>query len=274
MRLRMLPSACAAAALVQLFLAAAAPAQTSPCDGPPADCRGMTEDKTEAAVTSPSAEAPGEPAAHAAPPEASAAPAAVPLAPLIPFAAPAAPAPGALPPALPIPVPTPHDALAVRLADADSYADAYRVLSVENGCSRFFGGPALAVHVLNGFALKLRRQNLGDELAILQTGDYTNYRDLLTGGSYRLFDEALLNTSGPFSRHAETYGRHSKRSIGRFPARSRPGRVLVLLHELGHLIRKGRTWLLPNDGDDASLSARNTRAVERQCAGELLALGE
>ncbi|HLM56566.1 MAG TPA: hypothetical protein VK422_10675 [Pyrinomonadaceae bacterium] len=270
MRLRLLPSACAAAALAQLFFAPTAPAQTRPCDSPPADCRSVTEDKTEAAVASPPAEASGEPA----PPEASAAPAAVPLAPLTPFAAPAAAAPDAVLPALPVPVPTPHDTRAVRLADEDAYEDAYRVLSRENGCSRFFGGPALAVHVLNGFALKLRRQNLGDELAIRQSGDYTNYRDLLTGGSYRLFDEALLNTSGPFSRHTEMYGRHSERSIGRFPARSRQGRVLVLLHELGHLIRHGRTWLLPNDGHDAALSARNTRAVERHCAGELLALGE
>lgn len=271
MRLGLLPSACAAAALVQLFLAPAAPAQTRPCDPPPADCRSTTEDKTEAAVTSPTVEASGEPAAHAVPPEA---PAAVPLAPLIPFAASPSHEPDAVPPALPIPVPTPFDTLAVRLADADSYQDAYRVLSKENGCSRFFGGSALAVHVLNGLALKLRRQNLGDELAIRQSGDYTNYRDLLTGGSYRLFDEALLNTSGPFSRHAEMYGRYSDRSIGRFPARSRQGRVLILLHELGHLIRRGRAWLLPNDGHDAALSARNTRAVERHCLGQLVALGE
>jgi hypothetical protein len=271
----MLAPACAAGVLVQLLLSQPAPAQTRPCDRLPADCRSVMEEKTEAAVSSPAVEASGEPAAQAATPEAAAAPRAVPLAPLIPFAAPAAPAPEAVLPALPAPVPTPFDTGAVRLADADSYQDAYHVLSKENGCSRFFGGPANAVEVLNGLALKLRRKHLGDEFAIRQTGDYTNYHNLQTGGSYRLFEEASLNTSGPFSRHAETYGRYDDRTIGRFRARSRPGRVLILLHELGHLIMARRGgWLLPNDGHDAALSARNTRAVEGHCLGELLALGE
>src|SRR3954464_2558898 len=36
------------------------------------------------------------------------------------------------------------------LADAASYSDAFRVLSYESSCSRFYGGPRLALTILNG----------------------------------------------------------------------------------------------------------------------------
>jgi len=178
-------------------------------------------------------------------------------------------------PALPMPVPTPFDTAAVKLADRDSYADAYQILSRDNSCSSFFGGPAVAVEVLNGFALRLRRKYLGDaELAIRMSGDYENYRNLRTGGAYRLFKEASLNTAGPFSRRAEIHGPERERSIGRFSARSRQGRALVLLHEMGHLVRgRGGAWLLPNDGYDVTQSERNTQTVEGRCLEQLLALG-
>jgi hypothetical protein len=178
-------------------------------------------------------------------------------------------------PALPLPVPTPFGAAAVKLADRKSYEDAYGILSRDNSCSRFFGGPAFAVEVLNSFALRLRRKHLGDgELAIRMSGDYDNYRNLRTGGAYRLFKEASLNTAGPFSRRAEVGATAREQVIGRFPARSRQGRALVLLHEMGHLIRgPGGAWLLPNDGRDAAQSARNTLAVEARCVEQLLALG-
>ncbi len=255
MRLRLFPLAFAAGFFAQLLPAAYAQETRPPdCDIPTANCRTPSVKKTEltpAALPDTGTEGGG---------------------------ASSATSPGTgdeVLPALPLPVPTPFGAAAVKLADRDSYEDAYAVLSRENSCSRFFGGPAVAVEVLNSLALRLRRKNLGDgELAIRMSGDYENYRNLRTGGSYRLFKEASLNTAGPFSRRAEIHGPEPERTIGRFPARSRQGRALVLLHELGHLIRgPNGAWLLPNDGYDAAQSERNTQAVEDRCVEQLLALG-
>jgi len=255
MRLRLFPLAFAAGFFAQLLPAAHAQEARPPdCDIPTANCRAPSVKKPEPApaVVAPEAEAGGGASSATAPA-----------------------AGDAVLPALPLPVPTPFDEARVELADRDSYADAYQILSRDNSCSRFFGGPAVAVEVLNSFALRLRRRNLGDgELAIRMSGDYENYHNLRTGGSYRLFKDASLNTSGPFSRRAEVRGPERGQVVGRFPARSRQGRALVLLHEMGHLIRgRGGVWLLPNDGYDAAQSERNTQAVEGRCVEQLLALG-
>lgn len=250
MRLRLFPLAFVAGFFAQLLPAAHAQEPRPPdCDIPTANCRAPSVKKIELAPSVLPDEDAGGGAGAAAGEE--------------------------VLPALPLPVPTPFGAAAVKLADRDSYEDAYTILSRENPCSRFFGGPAVAVEVLNSLALRLRRRNLGDgELAIRMSGDYENYRNMRTGGSYRLFEEASLNTSGPFSRRAEVRGPEREQVVGRFPARSRQGRALVLLHEMGHLIRgRNGVWLLPNDGYDAALSERNTQAVEGRCLEQLLALG-
>ncbi len=254
MRLRLLPLALAAGLFAQLLPAPRAQESRPPdCDIPTANCRTPSAKKNE--LTPPAAidaEAGGGTSSTSG----------------------GEPGDEVLP-ALPLPVPTPFSTAAVKLADRESYEDAYHILSGENSCSRFFGGPAVAVEVLNSFALRLRRKNLGDgELAIRMSGDYENYRNLRTGGSYRLFKEASLNTSGPFSRRAEVRGPEREQVVGRFSARSRQGRALVLLHEMGHLIRgRNGVWLLPNDGYDAAQSERNTQAVEDRCVEQLVALG-
>lgn len=177
----------------------------------------------------------------------------------------------AAPPAAAEPAPTPLDLSSEDVADKPSYADVYRVLKDENACSRFFGGPRQAVTVFNQFTRRLRPRPLGaGVVGLVMAGAYTNYQDMRTGASYRLFDEASLNSEGPFrSKKAATRMR-----VGSFPAESRQGRALMLLHELGHLIRgKDGKWLLPNDGGDFALSGSNTKEVESRCRGELLALG-
>ena len=81
------------------------------------------------------------------------------------------------------------------------------------------------------------------------SGQYTNYHDQLTGVSYRLFDVATINSSGPFFDRSSTSSL-SKVSIGRFSAHTREARALILLHELGHLVEgSDGKWLLPNDGN-------------------------
>lgn len=173
------------------------------------------------------------------------------------------------------PPPAPRPLPPAGLADAASYADAFRVLGEENSCSRFYGGPRLALTVLNGLALQLRRRALGPgPIGIRMSGDYTIYRDGAAGGTYRLFGEAFINTNGPFLMRTPVP--HAPRmQVGRFPAETRQAKALLLLHELGHLVLApgGDGWLLPGDGGDARLSERNTQAVESQCLKQLLALG-
>jgi hypothetical protein len=171
--------------------------------------------------------------------------------------------------------PAPQLLPAAGLADADSYADAFRVLGEESSCSRFYGGPRLALTVLNSLALQLKRRALGPDLVgIRMSGDYTIYRDGSARGTYRLFEEASINTNGPFLMRVVP-PRAPRMQVGRFPAETRQAKVLLLLHEVGHLVLApgGNGWLLPDDGGDARLSERNTQVVESQCLKQLLALG-
>ena len=160
------------------------------------------------------------------------------------------------------------------LADAASYADAFRLLSYESSCSRFFGGTRTALTVLNGLALQLRGRRLGPGgVGIVMSGGYDIYRDATTGATYRLFKEAFINSDGPFLTRVRMP--HSARlRVGRFEAETRQAKVLLLLHEMGHLVgAPGGGWLLPDDGGDAEQSERNTRTIESQCIKQLLALG-
>src|SRR5215212_2594351 len=119
------------------------------------------------------------------------------------------------------PPPAPQLLPPAGLADADAYADAFRVLSEENSCSRFYGGPHLALTVLNSLALQLRRRSLGPgPVGIKMSGDYTIYRDGASGGTYRLFEEAFINSSGPFLLRV-ALPRAPSMQIGRFAAATR-----------------------------------------------------
>lgn len=177
------------------------------------------------------------------------------------------------PPPDPSPRPTPLDYEAERLAVGNTYVDVFRTLQDDNSCSRFFGGPRVAVSVFNEFARRLRRKSLNvNNVGLIMSGSYTWYQDMESGASYRLFDEATINNNGPFVAVPSPSG--TRFQIGRFPAATRPARALMLLHELGHLIRGPEGWLLQPDGGDAALSDRNTRTVESRCIEQLLALRE
>lgn len=175
----------------------------------------------------------------------------------------------------PLSAPTPLNSKIEKLADNESYADVFSVLKDDNSCSRFFGGPNRAVEVFNQLARQLRRKPFDTgTLALRMSGRYTKYRDALTGASYRLFEEAAINSNGPFATRVPSPW-SVQRQIGRFPAYTRQARALILLHELGHLMQDADgKWLLPNDGDNAGLSYRNTRTVEAHCVRQLLALND
>lgn len=154
-----------------------------------------------------------------------------------------------------------------------AYLDASSILAEDNACSRFFGGPYAAVTVLTRLAAQLRGTRLAPGVGIRMYGGYTDFSDPSHGFSYRLFDKAVVNVAGPFSSRQSFSNEPPVRNIGGFQPDTREARVLMLLHEIGHLLSgPDRNWLLPNDGGDDERSEKNTRLVESKCGEQIRAL--
>ena len=187
---------------------------------------------------------------------------------------PDAPRPGgssAEPAAVSLRVPVPPLSLPARPSLIDkAYADAYAVLSRENTCSNFFGGPRLATVVLNALRPRLETALEASGVGILMTGSLITATDGGTGLPYRLFKKAQVNLAGPFFRSASSQSQTFFRSIGRYPANTRKARVLMLLHELGHLVPgPDGGWLLPDDAGDRVQVHANTETVMQRCGQQL-----
>ena len=171
-------------------------------------------------------------------------------------------------------VPAPPMSLPARPSLIDTaYADAYTVLSQNNACSEFFGGPRLATVVLNALRLRLETGLVSSNVGIIMSGPIISATDAGTGLAYRLFKKAQVNLTGPFFRSTNSQAQTFFRSIGRYPANTRKARVLMLLHELGHLVpgANGR-WLLPDDADDHAQVYANTETVMARCGEQLESL--
>lgn len=151
-----------------------------------------------------------------------------------------------------------------------AYLDAFAILSEDNSCSRFFGGAVGATLVLNKLGEQLQTTLLDNPaVGIRMRGYVTNYTDMSTGVSYRLFDKALVNTEGPFYAGR----RVNALTVGSFWQNSREARTLMLLHELAHLIKGADgSWLIPDDAGDPHLSQRNTATIEAACRAQIRAL--
>jgi hypothetical protein len=105
------------------------------------------------------------------------------------------------------------------------------------------------------------------------SGLFADYVDSESGVFYRLFAEAELNTGGPFYKAKVFPAEPFVPNVGSFRPNTREARVLILLHELAHLIKgPDSTWLIPDDGGNPQLSRQNTRTVEAQCGQQIRAL--
>jgi hypothetical protein len=154
-----------------------------------------------------------------------------------------------------------------------AYSDVFRILSDENSCSDFYGGPRKATTVLNNFVPLVESHRLLKELSFLMTGRPRIIHNPVTGLSYRLFDRATVNSDGSFYHRRLDALRRFPADVGSFPPGTRQARALILLHELGHLIEGADgAWLLPDDGHDGAQSGRNTLLVQRACRMQLDAL--
>jgi hypothetical protein len=156
-----------------------------------------------------------------------------------------------------------------------AYYDTLSILSTPNECSDFFGGSSLSVEIFNSLIGKVRKEYLSTTVGIRMSGATMNVTNFETNSKYRLFDKVSINVNGPFYRKRYTSGTLFVPGIGTFRANTKEGRVLMFLHELGHIIQdqSGR-WLLPDDGRDDQVSRENTRKIENVCGNQLKNLGK
>ncbi|MEO8433717.1 MAG: hypothetical protein ABI596_02395 [Pyrinomonadaceae bacterium] len=153
-----------------------------------------------------------------------------------------------------------------------AYLDALIVLNEQNTCSAFFGGSA-SVDVLGELVIKLRTASCNDtRMGMRMSGPFTLVKSE-NGISYRLFKEAELNTAGPFYKSKTFPSEPFVPKVGSFRPNTREARVLILLHELAHLVKGANgTWLIPDDGGNPQLSRQNTLTVESRCGQQIRAL--
>ena len=149
-----------------------------------------------------------------------------------------------------------------------AYLDAFTILIGDNPCSRFFGGPH-ATSALTELVKNLQPRYLDTKIAIRMSGPVSTIQSNATGFSFRMFEKVELNLAGSFFRNrSATDGRYSISPI--YAPNTRQTRVVVLLHELGHLVRNpDRSWVLADDGKDPVLSLRNTEQIVATCRNDI-----
>lgn len=155
-----------------------------------------------------------------------------------------------------------------------AYYDTVSILSANNSCSDFFGGPA-AVDVFNELVSRIRKETLSVGIGMRMLGPTTNIYDARTKKNYRLFNKVYVNSRGPFYRKKAALWEPTVPRVGNFEPSTKEARVLMLLHELGHVM-KGTDghWLLPDDGKDEGLSRANSYKIEDVCEDEINSLGK
>ena len=154
-----------------------------------------------------------------------------------------------------------------------AYSDAFNILMEDNQCSQFFGG-ALATRALDRLAAQLQQKPLPDtRIGVRMDGAVTNVTDASTGFSYRLFENATVNSNGPFFKRKRDPSEDFVPNVGSFAPNTREARVSILLHELAHLVRApDRDWLIPDDGGNPEQSVKNTETIEANCGHQIRAL--
>jgi hypothetical protein len=155
-----------------------------------------------------------------------------------------------------------------------AFHDAISILSKNNSCSRFCGDPKAAQDVLRRLATQFQIHLLRDSrTGIEMSGNFTYFDQTEEHGGYRLFAAATINTRGPFFKAKVFPAEPYVLPVGSFLPNTREARVLMLLHELAHLVRgQNGSWLIPDDGNVPALSKQNTALIESQCRAQILSL--
>jgi len=154
-----------------------------------------------------------------------------------------------------------------------AYTDVFAILSEKNTCSAFYGGARAATTVLIELIRVVKRRDLPQEISLEMSGNTHQFRDVDAGVTYRLFENAVVNTRGSFYQHPIDHWQRLPHEIGSFTSGSRSARALILLHELGHMIKASNgAWLIADDGHDAWQSRQNTRRIQKVCLQDLRVL--
>lgn len=151
----------------------------------------------------------------------------------------------------------------------EAYYDSIHILSTANECSDFFGGSATSVEAFNNLFARVGREFLTPSIGLRMSGVTTNVVNITTGRKHRLFDKVTINRNGPFYRYRVSETQPTVPGVGSYPPNTREARVLMLLHELGHVVEVNGAWLLPDDGRDPVLSRSNTKKVEDVCRRQI-----
>ncbi|MCM3874304.1 MAG: hypothetical protein ND895_26745 [Pyrinomonadaceae bacterium] len=155
-----------------------------------------------------------------------------------------------------------------------AYYDTVNILGSNNPCSDFFGGPA-SVEVFNELVSKIGKSALSVGIGMRMSGSTTNIHNARTKMKYRIFDKVTINSRGPFYRRKAAPWEPTVPKVGTFEPNTKEVRVLMLLHELGHVMTgSDGQWLLPDDGKDEGLSRANSRKIEDVCVDQLHSLGK
>lgn len=156
-----------------------------------------------------------------------------------------------------------------------AYYDTLSILSSPNECSEFFGGPSASVEIFNSLVGKVRKDYFSHSIGIRMSGETVNMFNATTRNQYRLFNKVSVNANGPFYRKKYSHNEPSIPGIGSFEANTKEVRVLMFLHELGHVAQgKAGEWLLPDDGRSEALSRDNTKKIEDVCGDQIRNLGK
>lgn len=154
-----------------------------------------------------------------------------------------------------------------------AYFNTLSILSTTSGCSLFFGGPAASVEVFKELISKVQKDYLAAPIGIQMSGEAVNVSNGVTKTEYRLFDKVRINRIGPFYRRLFSTSSLPLPPIGTFEPNTEEVRVLMFLHELGHVMKgEDGSWLLPNDGKDERLSRLNSQKIKDVCGEQIKAL--
>jgi hypothetical protein len=154
-----------------------------------------------------------------------------------------------------------------------AYFNTLRVLSRENSCSAFFGGSGAAIDVFQRMIARVRKDYQAATIGMSMSGATVTVRDELTKKNYRLFDRVTINTNGPFYRKRISPSDQSLPRLGTFEPNTNEVRVLMFLHELGHVIKgEDGNYLLPDDGTNEALSHENSQKIIKVCGEQIKSL--
>lgn len=150
------------------------------------------------------------------------------------------------------------------------YYNTLSILSTNNRCSDFFGGPAASMEVFSLLMGQVRKDTLSSTVAMRMHGHTVIAANARIPVRYRLFTKVSINMNGPFFRRKNFNSERSVFGVGSFAPNTREVRVLILLHELGHLIEgQDGKWLLEDDGGNEEASRNNSFKIEEVCGNQI-----